>query len=88
MLEGKPPFSHGFPMVFLWSSYGFPICFLEKTFSCRLDTAQKTAFGKEVPGCGLEMKSQSGELMADLTKKNDPIITITLWKPLLTSDYI
>ena len=24
-LEGKPPFSHGFPMVFLWFSHGFPI---------------------------------------------------------------
>ena len=23
--EGKPPFSYGFPMVFLWFSYGFPI---------------------------------------------------------------
>ena len=22
--EGKPPFSYGFPMVFLWFSYGFP----------------------------------------------------------------
>ena len=22
--EGKPPFSHGFPMVFPWFSYGFP----------------------------------------------------------------
>ena len=21
---GKPPFSYGFPMVFLWFSYGFP----------------------------------------------------------------
>jgi len=23
--EGKPPFSYGFPMVFLWFSYGFPM---------------------------------------------------------------
>ena len=23
--EGKPPFSYGFPMVFLWFSYGFPV---------------------------------------------------------------
>ena len=23
--EAKPPFSYGFPMVFLWFSYGFPI---------------------------------------------------------------
>ena len=22
-ISGKPPFSHGFPMVFLWFSYGF-----------------------------------------------------------------
>ena len=26
--EGKPPFSYGFPMVFLWFSYGFPMVFL------------------------------------------------------------
>ena len=25
---GKPPFSYGFPMVFLWFSYGFPMVFL------------------------------------------------------------
>ena len=25
--EGKPPFSYGFPMVFLWFSYGFPMVF-------------------------------------------------------------
>ena len=25
--EGKPPFSYGFPMVFLWFSYGFPMLF-------------------------------------------------------------
>ena len=24
----KPPFSYGFPMVFLWFSYGFPMVFL------------------------------------------------------------
>ena len=24
---GKPPFSYGFPMVFLWFSYGFPMVF-------------------------------------------------------------
>ena len=23
--EGKPPFSYGFPMVFLWFSHGFPM---------------------------------------------------------------
>ena len=26
--EGKPPFSYGFPMVFLWFSSGFPMVFL------------------------------------------------------------
>ena len=26
----KPPFSYGFPMVFLWLSYGFPMVFLWK----------------------------------------------------------
>ena len=26
--HGKPPFSYGSPMVFLWFSYGFPIVFL------------------------------------------------------------
>ena len=30
--EGKPPFSHGFPMVFLWFSYGL----LESPNSSRL----------------------------------------------------
>ena len=28
---GKPPFSYGFPMVFLWFSYGFPMKSLQKT---------------------------------------------------------
>ena len=27
----KPPFSYGFPMVFLWFSYGFPMVFLNGT---------------------------------------------------------
>ena len=27
--RGKPPFSYGFPMVFLWFSYGFPIITME-----------------------------------------------------------
>ena len=34
--EGKPPFSYGFPMVFLWCSYGVPMVFLWFSYGFRM----------------------------------------------------
>ena len=75
----KPPFSYGFPMVFLWFSYGFPMVFLWfprsprlVTFassclsSCRWNRALSCATGESLQAGGDGRKTPGGKSYGDV----------------------
>ena len=60
---GKPPFSYGFPMVFLWFSYGFPMVFLWFSYGFPMDPQPE--------GVTVSQNSRSVEVHGDMMSADE-----------------